>query len=95
MDKCEVIERRLGRLLESIEDPRSAYAIRSRLDRLVLSLQQHLPEVADSSEVAHRVDRVADSFAVLRLKSEPFGEPWRVRLSEARNDLLIIQKLLR
>lgn len=87
---------RLDHLIGSIEDPRSAYAIRSRLERFDLTLSPLLPELSDTERVvaAGHMREIEHSFAFLKLKSEPFGEAWLKTLRAARASLIELRSLL-
>ncbi len=83
---------RLDDLLDTLDDPKAAYVVRSRLDRVLLMIRRQLDQAG--APVSHRaglektIRRIEDSFTALRRRSEPFGEAWLHKLSAARDDLL-------
>jgi hypothetical protein len=87
---------RLDELLSILDDPKAAYVVRSRLDRVSLMLQRYVKEAqAQNTEFASRVESatlgIQDSFRALRRRSEPFGEAWIEKLGATRSELLLLR----
>lgn len=89
---------RLDELLDTLRDPKAAYVVRSRLDRVLLMIRRLLDETRAGD--SHRVrlqsamSRIEDSFRALRRRSEPFGDGWLHKLEVTREDLLALREEL-
>ena len=89
------IVRRLDELLDTLSDPKAAYVVRSRLDRVLLMTLRHLDETGHGDDTRARIEsairRIEDSFRALRRRSEPFGDSWLHKLALTREDLLTLR----
>jgi len=90
---------RIEELIETMDDPKAAYVVRSRLDRTMLVVRQHIQEIrghdpATASQLLATVGRVDDSFSALRRRSEPFGDAWISKLGSTRIELALLRRLL-
>lgn len=89
---------RLDELLDTLGDPKAAYVVRSRLDRVLLMTRCYLdePGVGDGRTVRlqNALRRIEDSFRALRRRSEPFGDGWLHKLAVTRDDLLALREEL-
>ena len=96
MLKPDRIVVRLDELLNTLEDPKAAYVVRSRLDRVAIMIRRYIAEVQEAdSELASRLDealtRIEDAFRALRRRSEPFGEAWVQKLASTRAELVLLR----
>lgn len=84
---------RVDELIAIMDDPKAAYVVRSRLDRLLLMLHSSpgLPAGALRDEVAESLEH---SFRALRRRSEPFGEGWVRKLADTRAELVSLRGAL-
>ena len=81
---------RLDELLATLGNPKAAYVVRSRLDRVLLLVKRYNSDERSPEEqraLAMHVARIEDSFRALRRRSEPFGEAWMAKLAHVRADL--------
>lgn len=90
---------RIDELIQTLDDPKAAYVVRSRLDRTMLVLRRHIRAIRDldpatASELRAISRRVDDSFSALRRRSEPFGEGWILKLGSTRSELALLRRLL-
>lgn len=89
---------RLDELLDTLNDPKAAYVVRSRLDRVLLMVRRSLDWEGARSDRRGRLEdamhRIEDSFRALRRRSEPFGEAWLEKLAMTREDLLALRSEL-
>ena len=86
---------RLDELLDTLSDPKAAYVVRSRLDRVLLMVRRHLDWEGARGDHRVRLEgamrRIEDSFRALRRRSEPFGDAWLEKLAMTREDLLALR----
>jgi len=90
---------RLDELVSTLDDPKAAYVVRSRLDRVMLMVRRYVkeaqaPEQAPSPRLESAMLRIEDSFRALRRRSEPFGEAWIGKLAATRDELLVLREEL-
>lgn len=89
---------RMDELLEALRDPKAAYVVRSRLDRVLLMIRRHLDETSAGRshpvQLQIAIGRIEDSFRALRRRSEPFGDGWLHKLAVTRDDLLALREEL-
>lgn len=90
---------RIDELIQTMDDPRAAYVVRSRLDRTMLVLHQHIQDIRElhpsiASQLLELAKRVEDAFLALRRRSEPFGEAWISKLGSTRIELDRLRSIL-
>ncbi|MBZ5734148.1 hypothetical protein K8Z61_06530 [Nocardioides sp. TRM66260-LWL] len=92
------ITQRLDQLIETLDDPRAAYVVRSRLDRVLLLVNRTIGGADLDDQRASKVEQLTrdidEHFAALRRRSEPFGEAWLTNLASARKALLDLRQVL-
>lgn len=89
--------RRLDQLLEVLENPHSAYVIRSRFDRLLVVTRKYVQArstTAAAPSIHALLHELEAGFEALRRRSEPFGESWMQKLTEVEGVLRQLRRAL-
>lgn len=98
MVQRERVLARVDDLLATLDDPKAAYVVRSRLDRVGLMAErlamQGGLDASRQRAIFALLQRIEDAFAALRRRSEPFAEAWVRKLEATRADIVALRAAL-